>query len=63
MNWFRLPLVFGAVICLATVALISRDEAPVASKMADAAEKLLTSLNEEQLKKISFEFDDPHRVV
>lgn len=62
MKILRLFLVFAAVGTLAAVALISKDEAPAATQMADAADKFLASLKDEQRKKATFDFDDAHRV-
>lgn len=62
MKILRLFLVFAAVGALAAVALISKDEAPVATQMSDAADRFLASLTDEQRKKAIFDFDDAHRV-
>jgi len=57
----RLLLIFAAVSGLATVALVSQEAAAPATRMADAAEKFLASLSDEQKKKLQFDFDDKHR--
>lgn len=62
MKVLRLFAIFAAVGTLAAVALISKDEAPASTQMADAADKFLASLTEEQRKKAMFDFDDAHRV-
>jgi Protein of unknown function (DUF3500) len=55
----------GAVVAVAAVsgvAFFAREEAPLGSRMADAADQFLTSLSEEQKAKCSFGFDDKERV-
>jgi len=62
MKLSRILICLVAVCGLTSLALISQDAAPVSAKMVDAAEKFLASLNDEQRKKATFDFDDKHRV-
>jgi hypothetical protein len=63
MKLFRIVLLMVAVGGLASVAMIAREEAAVATKMADAADALVNSLDEKQKKTATFGFDDPHRTA
>lgn len=58
---FRVVFGLFCISGLATVALVARDERSTADQMSEAAEQFLASLNDEQRKKATFEFDDPHR--
>jgi len=58
----RLCLVVASVAGLATVALVSKEAAPAGTQMADAADKFIASLSDEQKKKLFFDFDDKHRL-
>lgn len=57
----RLCLGFAAISSLAAVVVVSQEAAAPATKMADAADKFLASLSDEQKTKVSFDFDDKHR--
>jgi hypothetical protein len=63
MKILRLCLALAAVGGLAGLALLSKDEAPVAARMADAADKFLAALSDEQRQKAVFAFDDKHRTA
>lgn len=63
MKLLRMLLVAAAVGGLVGVALVSKEETPVAVQMSDAADKFLAALTDEQKKKATFEFDDKHRVA
>jgi hypothetical protein len=62
MRLLRLLLVLTAVGGFVGAALVSKEEASASVQMADAAEKFLASLTDEQKKKASFDFNDPHRL-
>jgi Protein of unknown function (DUF3500) len=61
-NLVRLAVAVICVVGMAGVAMIARDERPVAESMADAAEQFLQSLSPELRQKVEFGYDDPHRV-
>jgi Protein of unknown function (DUF3500) len=62
MKSFRLLAAVVIVAALGGVAYFAGEEAPLGSKMADAAEQFLGSLSEEQKAKCTFAFDDKERV-
>ena len=62
MKPLRLLLLALACAAVSGVALLAEKEAATATRMADAAQSLLTSLAAEQKKKAAFGFDDPQRL-
>jgi len=54
--------VVAIVAALGGVAYFADEKAPLGARMADAADNLLVSLNDEQRAKIAFGFDDKERV-
>ena len=50
MKLFRILLMMVAVGGLASIAIVAREEAAVATQMADAADNLVNSLDEKQKK-------------
>jgi hypothetical protein len=62
MKLMRIAFFLLIVGLFSSLALMAEKEASVATKMSDAASEFLTSLSPELKKKVSFSFDDDHRV-
>src|SRR5205823_6217246 len=57
----RVIISMSLMLILAGVAYVSQAREPAALKMAEAAEKLLAGLSQEQKQKLVFDFDDAER--
>ncbi|HKB39032.1 MAG TPA: DUF3500 domain-containing protein, partial [Gemmataceae bacterium] len=61
MKLLRLLLALAAVAVVAGVAYVNQTTEPAAGKMANAAQKFLDTLSENQKKQTQFDFDDKER--
>ncbi len=62
MRLFRFPLVMLALAAVGGLAYFAQEVAPLGSRMADSAGKLVASLSDEQKNDCMFGFDDQERV-